>query len=323
MHMRMAMKYALVTMLGESRGRRAVHPATLTAVTMACLIAAITGCSWITRSGPVPQAVANCRQLQRQGIDAMQRDDWPQAQELLTRAVDANPQDPEARRLLAEVLWRRGTLDAAAAQLETARKSAPDNGELTIRAGELYLAMHQFQRALHRADEALDYDPALARAWLLRGQVCRSLGRNDEALAAYLRAIGRIPDDRATMIELTELYLETSRPQRALAVVHGLCDTYRPGEQPREAMDLKGQALAQLGRHNEAADSYVAALRAGPPTADLVCRLGEVLWQAGRTEAAQHCTAQALAMEPGHARSQLLDQRLRIAQARPGERAPR
>src|ERR1700677_1073468 len=105
---------------------------------LACVTAA--GCRTISHEGPVPRSVATCRQLSQQAINAMERGDWKGAEPLLVRALQTSPADVEARRNYAETLWHRGATAQAVAQMEEARRAAPDDTGLAVRAGEMHLA---------------------------------------------------------------------------------------------------------------------------------------------------------------------------------------
>ena len=279
------------------------------------LLASCGGCRLLRlgQQGPVPKAVAKCRQLSGQGVTAMQQGDWRGAEVLLRRAIESCPVNAPARGHLAEILWHRGALDLAAKQLEEARALAPDEATYSIRAGELYLALGRPQLARSRANDALDAMPETADAWTLRGQANQQLGAASAALADYHQALAYAPNDRRVMLLTAQLDMANRRPERALPILSGLMDSYPPGQQPQSLLALEGCALAQLGRHEDAAASYALALRIGPPSADLLAALGDAQFMAGRSADAHRSASRALALDPRHAESQHLLGRIGIA----------
>jgi tetratricopeptide (TPR) repeat protein len=280
-------------------------------------LAALAGCRAFSREGSGPRSVAASRQLSRQGTTAMERGDWPGAESLLHKAVEACPLDVEARRSYSETLWHRGATGAAIVQLEEARRVAPEDVSLAVRAGELYLSLDRLDKAREASDQALDVDPKYAAAWALRGQVMERSGQLRPALAAYQRALGYEPGNTEWLLRLAESYRRLGTPSRALAALQTLIDTYPSGEEPQQVLYLQGLALSALGRYSAAAESFATATQRGGPTAELLCRLAEAQLMAGRAAEAQSSVQQALALEPAHQGSLLLAQRMQIARSGP------
>jgi Flp pilus assembly protein TadD len=278
------------------------------------LCAALAGCRTLSRQGPVPQSVATARQLTQQGITAKDRGDWQRAEALLGRAVQTNPTDPDARRNYAETLWHRGALPEALQQLEKARRVAAEDPALAVRTGELHLALGQINYANRMADEAMELDPKFAPAWALRGRVAGASGQTRQALADYQRSLGYAPDSREVAILVAEAYRRLNEPERALVALQRLADSYSPGEEPQQVLYLEGLALMALGRNDDAVQSLSKAATRDGPTPDLLCQLAEAELRSGRFASAQATLQQALALDPGHAASQTLRERLAAVQ---------
>ncbi len=242
----------------------------------------------------------------------MERGDWPGAESLLHKAVEACPADVEARRTYSETLTHRGATGAAIAQLEEARRLAPEDASLSVRAGELYLSLDRLDKAREASDRALDVDPKYAPAWALRGRVMERSGQTRPALAAYQRALGYEPNNAEWLLRLAECYRQLGAPSRALAALQTLMDTYPSGEEPQQVLYLQGLALGALGRQSDAAECFALATQRGGPTAELLYRLAEAQLLAGRAAEAQSSVQQALALEPAHPASVQLAQRLQV-----------
>lgn len=243
----------------------------------------------------------------------MERGDWKRAESLLARAVQANPNDAEARRQYAEALGHRGARQEALAQVDEARRIAGEDPALIVRAGELSLALGQTAAAAQRADEALRLDPKFAPAWALRGRVAGASGQPREALADYHRALGYAPDDHAVAIQVAETYRQLNEPDRALVALQSLAARYSHGEEPQQLLYLQGLALGALGRHDDAAHCLAQAARRERPSGEILYRLAEAEMRSGHYAAAQSTLEQALAIEPDHAGSRELARRIALS----------
>jgi tetratricopeptide (TPR) repeat protein len=267
-----------------------------------CLLGAA-GCRTVGGGGPVPEAVATCREFSQQGLTAREEGQWAEAERLFAQAVEACPTDVDARRQYAETLWKRGDVIGAARQLEQARKVDPENVALQVRLGEMYLVMRDLDRARRLAERALRGDLRCGDAWALRGRVMRARGDMERALADFHQALRYLPDDPPLLLDLAELYRQRGQPQRALLALDHLANIYPAGEEPQRVLYLLGLAYSALGRHAEAVESLYAASVRGRPTAELLYRLAEAERQAGRPAAARANARQALALDPRHAPS--------------------
>ncbi len=243
----------------------------------------------------------------------MERGDWRRAESLLEQAVATNADDLDARRNYAETLWRRGAKAEALAQLEEARKLVACDPALTIRTGEVYLAMGQINLATQMVDAALRIDPKFAPAWALRGQVTRATGHPREALADFQRSLGYAPGDYQVSLLVAETYRQLNEPEQAFVALQTLADRYPPGEVPQQVLHLEGLALSAQSRYDDATRILSEAAQRQEPNANLLCDLAQAELMAGRLPRAQYALQQALTLDPNHAASQALS--LRIANA--------
>lgn len=277
------------------------------------LTVAGSGCRLPHWEGPVSRSVATGRQLFRNGVSAMEREQWAEAEALLARSIKACPDDVEARRQYAETLWHRQAQGEAVLQLLEASKQAPEDATLRVRLAEMYLETGKLDLAARTAQLALDLDPKLGSAWAVRGRVKRARGDVRAALADLHHALGLEPSDRDIQLAVAELYQQLHEPQQALVALQNLLDNYPPGEEPQPALVLQGLAYQELGRFEAAAESLAMAKRHGPATADLCCRLGEAELMAGRPASAAAAAREALALEPNHRASQELLRQVDVA----------
>lgn len=271
------------------------------------------GCRLPGSEGPVSRSLAASRQFSQQGVAAMERRQWQEAEGLLLKAVEACPSDPDARRHYAQALWHRGARRSAVAQLEEAGKLAAEDASLHVLIAQMRLAMGDVPRARQSAQRAVSLDPKLSSAWAVRGRVMRAAGEPRQALADYHRALGLAPDDRTLPLDIAELYRQLDQPQRALATLDRLADTYPAGGEPQRTLFLQGAAYTALGRYDDAVESFSAAGIRDRPTPEILYRLGEAEWLAGHPAAAAAAAQEAIALDPEHRPSHELLGRIRLA----------
>jgi tetratricopeptide (TPR) repeat protein len=284
------------------------------------LLAMPGGCRFAGWDAPISQSMFDSRKLSRQGMAALDKGEEKQAETLLAKAVNACPSDTEARRNYAEILWRRGAQSEAIAQMELGAKTSKDDAALHVRLAEMYLAVGKMDQAAESSQQALKIDPKCSTAWAIHGGVMKAVGQPQQALAAYLHALGLDPQDRKIMLEVAELYRQQNQPDRALQTLQTLAESYTPGEEPQNVLYLTGAAYQALGRYDEAIDSMYAATQRGAPNSDLLCRLAEAEYLAGRSREAAATATQALALQPQHKPSLELLQRIDVAQQPQDER---
>jgi len=207
------------------------------------------GCSlWSKARGPVPQDVADCRKLSQRAVGALHRGDIATAESLAQRAVQTNPHDAQAHQLYSEALWRGGQHESAIAQAQEAQKLQPDDPLMTVRLGEQYLEQGRSQEAVELANQAIDLCPNCGSGWALRARGRANLGQLNESLPDFQQALRYQPTDQKLLLEFAELHRRMNRPERALATLGSLRETYPAGEEPPQLLVLEADAFAALGR---------------------------------------------------------------------------
>ncbi len=250
---------------------------------VAMLIAACgAGCSLVPRRGPVSPELAAARRLCNEGLAAADRADLERAERLLEQAVNSYPEDVEARRHYADVLWRRGLKTEAVTQMDKALALSPEDSSLCVESGGMYLELGLLNEADRLARQAVRHTPRSAAAWHLRGRVALARGQAEPALADFHRALSIAPESRGVLLDAAEAYRQLNRPQRALATLAMLGETYGPDEVPASVLVLEGLAQEALGRQVDAVESYRKALAGGDAPAEAAARLASLEKQDGK-----------------------------------------
>lgn len=273
-----------------------------------CALVALAGggCASMRKQKIVPESIAACRQMSRDGVAAMELGQWDEAHSLLQEAVATSPTDIDARRHLAEVLWQMGNHRDAVVHMEAAVRLDPRNAPTTVRSGEMLLAVGAVDRAALRAQQAIALDATLAGAWALRGRIFRQRGEAARALADLQQALRYSPHSTDVLLDTAEVQYDMGRPQRSLTTLHHLLDVYAPGEEPQRALWLEGLAYQALDRPYDAVESLYAASLRGAPQADLLYQLALAEQTAGRPTAATNTVRQALSLDTQHQLSRVL-----------------
>lgn len=293
-----------------------VAPVAIRCLLIAGAFAAAGGCASLRKYAPAPESLSTCRSLSRDGVAALERGDGKAACELLEQAVSADPRDVDARRQLAEALWNQGQYAAAADMIESAVTLDPTHAPTLVRAGEMLHETGVVVSALHRANQAIAIDGTLAAAWALRGRLYRGQSQPERAMADLHQALCYSPHDASVLLDVAELQYQLGRPQRCLASVHHLLDSYGPGDEPQRALWLEGLAYSAVNRPADAAASLLAATQRGPANADLMFQLAKAQAAAGQSETAANTVQHALALDAGHQPSRVLMAELTAAAAK-------
>ena len=101
-------------------------------------------------------------------------------------------------------------------------------------------------------------------------------GRAEEALADFHRALAIAPDDRDLLLDTAEVYRRLGRPQRALATLAILGESYGPNQTPPQVLVLEGLAQEALERPIDAVESYREAVARGLSSPEITARLASL-----------------------------------------------
>lgn len=221
--------------------------------------------------------------------EMLARAEWLQAEALtrLGRPADAAPvaaaaiarlgEDPAPTKLFADLHVARGRIAVAQGDFETAFLSftaayevfqnldeARSQAIVLQSIGSIYTAAHQYERALTYFDDAMERysDPSLDLAGLNnRANALRELGRYEEALAAYERALEAAAALGSPMLEARILnniaalhvnFAEYNAAQAALGQADARVEGMGAGEWSRFLDGVRGQIALGRGEPDEA-----------------------------------------------------------------------
>ena len=207
----------------------------------------------------------------------------------LGRLADAEQAAHEALKCApaptAALLQLRGQIEAdlgqVAAAMDTvdqALKLAPDKPALLHNRATLLQRTHQPAQALDLLDRALSLGLDAADAHYNRGSTLQSLGRFDEAAAAYRRALQRQPGHALALYDLARL-----RWRRGEADFDAeLIEAAAADPASAQACGMRAQMLWRAERYADAAAVFEQALARAPGAAPWLDGLGRCLVRLGQ-----------------------------------------
>jgi tetratricopeptide (TPR) repeat protein len=171
-----------------------------------------------------------------------------------SRAVELNPRDVATHRRLADLRRVQGRWSEAAEQLERAIALVPSDAGLRLRKARLYYDAGQYERAAEEARTSLDINigrqqPSWTRALLLWGLCHESLGEIDEAEASYRAALAQRRGDTWNQGALGHLLAKSGRTAEAEQVRSEMEGRAAQGEDQNFALAL---VYVGLGQHVKA-----------------------------------------------------------------------
>ena len=133
------------------------------------------------------------------------------------------------------------------------------------------------EEAAELTGRALRVDPSVAMVWCNQANILADLGRREEALASYDKAVS-LSGDVGIQHQRARMLLEMERPAQALAA---LVEVLAVQPANFEAAKDHAAALCALGRNHEARKCYEALLAEQPDDLELLNNFANLL-RAGR-----------------------------------------
>jgi adenylate cyclase len=143
---------------------------------------------WFERAIEADANFARPRAMWVCARSALPEFDWDEGERRTQRALELDPNDPEANRIMGSILMHRGAFDASRKYHEKAMELSPSDAYVKGRSAAFYNFSGDPARALTLLDEAGELDPFL-HVWCIeeRVAVLYNLGRFREAIEAALR----------------------------------------------------------------------------------------------------------------------------------------
>gem|GEM_PF-2036550 len=191
---------------------------------------------------------------------------------------------------LAQLLMLEGELKDAKTWCELALFWRPEKANVLQIASDCFSQCGEPAKAIPLLDKLLATNPNDAIAWVKKGNALNDLGRHNDAIVCYDKAI------------------ETAARTQAVWKFRGGSAKGVIGAVPAASAEVKawngkGLAFKALGRNREALASYDRALKIDPQKADVWCNKGNALYSEGRHAEALQCFDKAVALDPTNMKS--------------------
>src|SRR5215467_3357377 len=211
-------------------------------------------------------------------------------------AIPTGSDDVELARQIDE-RRRRYEMPEAEAAAREALGRFPDSVDLALAHGRVLLATHRAVEAAQvflRAEQVAPEDDRPA-AWHVAALSRQRLF--DEAIAAGVKALGRLPGSSLIRVTLGRVFLDSSRPDEALKY---FADAVAMAPNDATATSWHATGLAELYRWTEAQEAIHKGIERDPNAAKTRLHLGKILFQDRQHNDALKCFDIVLSRNPEH-----------------------
>ena len=252
------------------------------------------------------QKLIDARRHSGMGFQKIHNGSWEDAEELFEQALDKSENDERAHWGLAESYWNRGKTTLSLEHMEQAVRLSAGDPKMIQRLGRMYLDIGRLDDAKSHSLWALESERDSAAAWALYGDCLHAAADSSDpdhpalqpALAAYHRALALQPDYPKVQQTAAEIYLKQQRYDRVLATLDRLHDTLGINAASARVDLLRGIALKQEGRTDDAKASFLRAIAKDRNDPAPLIELASLELKEGRVEQARSTLEQAAEIDP-------------------------
>ncbi len=217
-------------------------------------------------------------------------------------ALQIKPDYAKAHNNLGNALLQKGKVDEAITHCQRALEINPDYAEAHNNLGTALCQKGRVDEAITHYQTALQINPDYADAHNNLGTALCQKGSADEAITHYQTALQIKPDYADAHINLGNALLQKGSADEAIA--HFQTALQIKPDYADAHINL-GNALLQKGSVDEAITHYQTALQIKPDCADAHINLGIALCQKGRVDEAIAHFQTALQINPGYAEAHI------------------
>jgi tetratricopeptide (TPR) repeat protein len=264
------------------------------------------GCGWLPNF--IQRSSDKSVRLTEEARLACEKGDHEKARQLLVRAAQVAPDDPDVQYRIGRVLLLAGDTNEAVKHLRYATKRGVDDPDAYLELARVLVEAHQYGEAQEMIDACLRLVPNHVPAQLLAGRLAELRHKDDEALAIYYRVLSNDPTDMQAMVRVSDVLVRTARTTQAAPLLRTIVDSDRvsPVELARAHWNL-GLIYGHDHRWAESAAQLAAAADLRPDLKpDETYEIAYACWEAGDREKAQDYVTRTLATNPKHADAQAL-----------------
>jgi spermidine synthase len=254
----------------------------------------------VAASSPKPAAIqaaisaATPSDWKQRGLMFMKAEAHRPAYDDLTRALEANPDDPEALDALvraAATLYRMSDAQALVTRLASDPARVP--AKLTL--SRILASQGQMDEAVRIPFTLLQTDPGNVPALEQLASVLSDIGDAERLEPVAMRLVQQSPKNAWGHYYAASLFFLRNRPDLALQAARNAV-AIDPAN--AKAHNLVGASLASMGRRDEARAAFEASIAADPREAGTYTNLATLELQSGNVTQARRYFAEALTIDP-------------------------
>ncbi|MEM8943863.1 MAG: tetratricopeptide repeat protein [Planctomycetota bacterium] len=190
------------------------------------------------------------------------------------KATELSPQAPGPYQNRGEIYRQQKDYEGAIAQFNEVLKLQPGVLMTLLHRADAYMANQQLDAALGDIELVLEKQPSLVAAHRLRAEILTRLDRIDEAIDEMERVSAAMPDQVELKMQLALYYLVDKQPSKAIEAYSDVLDQQRDNF---SALQSRGDAFLNVGKHGEAIADFTRALKLKPDDTTLLNNLAWVL----------------------------------------------
>jgi len=172
--------------------------------------------------------VAPSNELVKEGMDAIQKQDFAAAKKVLSDAVVKDAKDPQAAFYLGVAMDGLGDVQGAIAQYKKALALDPKLVEAAVNLSGAQFEQKDAAGALATAEQGLKANPKSPELLVNRALSLEALGKKDEAMGAYAAAVKARPDDAQLRITYAEYLAAAGKRDDALTELRAVQNVEDP-----------------------------------------------------------------------------------------------
>ena len=208
-------------------------------------------------------------------------------------------QDPPRGQLQALInLYSQSQLQEALKEAESLIQSFPQSAILFNVQGAVFKDLGRLDQSIEAYNKALATKPDYAEAYNNMGNTFKEQGKLEEAIEAYNKAIIIKPDNTDAYNNMGNAMKEQGKLEEAIGAYNKALDI-KPDN--AKAYYNMGLSLQEQGKLEEAIEAYKKSLAIKPDNADAYYNMGNALKEQDKLEEATEAYNKALAIKPNDA----------------------
>jgi tetratricopeptide (TPR) repeat protein len=211
--------------------------------------------------------------------------------------VTQHSKRPAGYLLQGRLAAREGDVSSAIRRFKEALDRDPQNDEITVAVGHLYLLQHNAAEALIWYDKALQAHPDSIEALVARGNYYFGAGRREDGEQDYRKAAELAKGSEETRLSIAVQHLTHGRPQHAEQELTAVADAL----QSQQAQLLLAELKLELGKISEAKPLVAALAKDQKQDAGIAYLQGRIALAEQRRDEARGLLEAAGKREPGMA----------------------